>query len=487
MAVPTTDLDWVNYLARRHDAEKPELEAYDRYYEGTQPLTYMHPDILREVKDRISPVIIAWPQLIVDSVEERLDVEGFRTPDQEAADDDMWRVWQANELDEQSQLGHLDALTMRRSYVCVGSNEEDPDTPLVTVESPLEMFADIDPRTRKVRAALRRVIEEDSSARTNERYATLYLPDKTVWYQWTGEWTVEDVDEHNLGEVPVTPLVNRGRLTRTTRNTNGANSIRYGRSELAPVISLSDAANKQATDMMIASEFVALPLRGFWGITPADLVDQDGNRLTALQAIMGRLLTLADTDGKEFEFPGANLDNFVRTLDALSKMVAAIAGLPPHYLGYSSDNPASADGIRSAESRLVKRAERKQRAFGGSWERTMRLVRRFQTKDWDPKLQRLETIWRDASTPTDAQKADAAVKKFQAKIVTLRQTRQDLGYTPAQIKRMEQEDEEAAQRDPVAEIARGLADRVPVQPDAVPDTGIPGGSGQAPELVAASA
>jgi hypothetical protein len=55
----------------------------NRYYEGTQPLTYMHPDILREVKDRISPVIIAWPQLIVDSVEERLDVEGFRTPDQD--------------------------------------------------------------------------------------------------------------------------------------------------------------------------------------------------------------------------------------------------------------------------------------------------------------------------------------------------------------------------------------------------------------------
>ncbi|ALG06842.1 phage portal protein [Kibdelosporangium phytohabitans] len=468
MAVPSTDLEWVNYLARRHDAEKPELEAYDRYYEGTQPLTYMHPEILREVQDRISPVIIAWPQLIVDSVEERLDVEGFRTPDQESADDDLWRVWQSNDLDEQSQLGHLDALTMRRAYVCVGSNEDDEDTPLVTVESPLEMFADVDPRTRKVRAALRRVVEEDSSARTNERYATLYLPDRTVWYQWSGEWKVEDVDEHRLGEVPVTPLVNRGRTTRMVRNARG-NAIRYGRSELAPVIPLADAANKQATDMMIASEFVALPLRGFWGITPEDLVDQDGNRITALQAIMGRLLTLADTEGKQFEFPGASLDNFVKTLDSLAKMVAAIAGLPPHYLGHAADNPASAEGIRSAESRLVKRAERKQRAFGGAWERTARIVRRFQEGDWDPALRRLETIWRDASTPTEAQKADATVKKFQAKIITLRQAREDLGYTDPQITRMEKDDEKEAQRDPVAEIARGLADRVPVsEPDIPP-------------------
>jgi hypothetical protein len=463
VSLPTDEQGWVNYLARRHDAEMAELEMLDRYYEGTQPVSYMHPEILREVADRIRPVIIAWPQLVVDSVEERLDVEGFRLPDEEEADDDLWRVWQSNDLDETSQLGHVDALVMRRSYVVVGTNESDPDTPLVTVESPLEVFHDVDPRTRKVRAALRRVGEEDIAGGVLQRYATLYLPDVTVWYQWDGGWKETNRDQHKLGEVPVVPLVNRARLRAARRSTQtGVVRLRYGTSELAPILPLSDAANKLATDMMVAGEFVAIPLRGLFGIGPEDLVDEQGNRLTALQAIMGRLLTIADTEAKAFEFAASQLSNFHGAVEALARLVASIAGLPPHYLGISTQNPASADAIRSAESRLVKRAERKQRAFGGAWELVMRLVRRFQSGEWDPRLARLETIWRDASTPTVAQAADAVVKKHAEGIITTRQAREDLGYTDAQIARMEADEEAAARRDPLQQlVVRDAAGREP--------------------------
>lgn len=493
MPVPTEPSDWLLYLGKRHDAEIPELEAYDRWYEGTQPVAYMHPEIWREVSDRIKPVILAWPQLVVDTVEERLDVEGFRVPvtgrdrrnaepnadhDEDtpegAADQDLWRVWQANDLDEQSQMAHTDALVMRRSYVCVGSNEDDRDTPLVTVESPMEVFADIDPRTRQVRAALRRILEEDSYARVNERYATLYLPNSTIWYRWDGGWLQEDRDDHNLGVVPVQPLTNRPRLRRGVRLQTGEVAIRFGRSELHSVLPLANSANKIATDMMLASEFVALPLRGFWGIGPDDLVDQHGNKLTALQAIMGRLLLLKDADGKQFEFPGANLSGFHTTLAELARMVASLAGLPPHYFGLNTDNPASADAIRSAESRLVKRAERKQRLFGGPWERVMRLVRRFQDGDWDPRLRQLETIWRDPSTPTVAQAADAAVKLYTTQprpIVPLHMTREKLGFTATEITRMEAEDAKAAAQDPVAAIARGLADPTGADPAATAPAG----------------
>jgi hypothetical protein len=105
----------------------------------------------------------------------------------------------------------------------------------------------------------------------------------------------------------------------------------------------------------------------------------------------------------------------------------------------------------------VKRAERKQRAFGGSWEKVMQLVRRFQSGDWDPALKQLETDWRDASTPTVAQAADASVKKFQAGITSKPQARRDLGYTDVQIARMEADDEKAAAADPVGQLTRNLA------------------------------
>lgn len=440
MALPDTDADWVDYLAKSHDRELPDLQALDRYYEGTQPLSYMQPEILREVEDRIRPVIIAWPQLVVDAVEERLDVEGFRLPDEDAADDDFWRVWQANNLDEETQLGRVDALVMRRSYMAVGTNEAASDTPLVTVESPLEMYAAIDPRTRQPRAALRRTADRDAYDRVTDRYATLYLPNRTVWYEWSGgTWKETDRDEHHLGEVPVVPLTNRARL-----------ADRYGRSELSrSMLSLSDSANKIATDMMLAAEFVALPLRGILGIGPDDLVDEQGNQLSAVQVIMGKLLTLPGTeDGPEvkpWQWDQASLSNFHDSINQLAKLVASISGIPPHFLGFTTDNPASADAIRSSESRLVKRAERKQTPFGGTYEQTMRLVRRFQTggEKVDPRLLRLETMWRDASTPTRAQAADAVVKLLAEGAITKRQAREDLRYTQAQIARMEQEDAEA--------------------------------------------
>jgi hypothetical protein len=458
--VPTSDWsddDWISYLSKRHDAEMEELEDLNTYYEGRQPLTYMHPEVFREVSDRIAPVIVNWPLVVVGAVEERLDVEGFRLPDEDGDEVDLWADWQANDMDEQSQLGIVDALVMRRSYTAVGTNEDDPDSPLITAESPLEMFADPDPRTRKVRAALRRVQVPATFARETERIATLYRPNATVWLDWKdGSWKVVDRDDHNLGVVPVVPLVNRGRLSIGRKSDKFS---RIGQSELDPVIPLSDAACKQATDMMIAAEFVALPLRGLLDVSPEDLTDAAGNQLTAVQMLMKKLLLIPNADGaKPFDFPAASLANFHDSISSLARLVASIAGLPPDYMGLSTENPPSAESRLAGEIRLVKRAERKQRAFGGSYEQVMRLVDRFKTGDWDPKLKQLETRWRDASTPTVAQSSDAAVKKRQAGIISNRQAQMDLGYTDATIRRMTAELEEEADREPLGQIARTMAD-----------------------------
>lgn len=482
MALPTTPDEWLNYLSIRHDAELPVLEELNRYYEGEQPLMYMHPEIWREVSDRIKPVIIGWPQLVVDAVEERLEVEGFRLPEEDGEDTNLWKVWQSNDMDEQSQMGRVDALVMKRSYITVGTNEADADTPLITAESPLEMFADVDPRTRKERAALRRVVDDSTYAREQERSAALYLPNVTIWYGYGDNgWKEQDRDEHNLGQPPVVSLVNRGRLSSArTRDNLSPQRSRYGRSELSQIIPISDAANKIATDMMLAAEFVALPVRGFFGIGPDDLKDQDGNKLTAYQALLKRFLTLpmgADEGAKEFSFAGANLGGFHDSLNALARLVASLSGLPPDYLGLATDNPPSAESRLAGEIRLIKRAERKQTPWGGGYERMGRLVKRFQEGDWDPKYKMLETRWRDPSTPTVAQTADAAIKKYtappgQRPIVTLRQTREDLRYTDAQIRRMEAEDDatdaKAAALDPVGVIARNPVFQQPGAPQSEP-------------------
>ncbi|MEV5138437.1 phage portal protein [Streptomyces syringium] len=439
-----SELEWLKHLIKCHDEEKRELKLLDLYYEGAQPLSYMAPELLAELDERVRQVVVNWPQLVADSIEERLDVEGFRFPGEAAADAELWRIWQANNLDEQSQQGHLDALVMKRSYVVVGADEAAPLTPLITVESALDMHVERDPRTRRVAAAVKRWSEDGETGRKVD-HATLYLPNATVWFvKDSGEW-VEDPeferDDHELGEVPVVVLANRGRL-----------KCQGGVSEYKAVIPLSDAACKIATDMMVSAEYHATPRRVAFGFGEEDFVDESGRRVSAFSRIIGRMWATerhrgAGPDGGAdvVQFPEASLGNFHDTINQLARLVASLAGLPPHFLGYATENPTSADAIRSSESRLVKRAERKQRAWGGAWEQVMRLALRIRDGAWDDDARSLETLWRDASTPTIAQKADAATKLFTAKIVPLRQTREDMGYTQAQIERMEQQDAEAAE------------------------------------------
>ncbi|MGW5582868.1 phage portal protein [Streptomyces sp. NPDC003857] len=436
-----TELDWLKHLISCHDKELPELKRLNSYYEGRQPLSYMAPELQAELQETVRQVVINWPRLVVDSVEERLDVEGFRLPGQAESDAELWRIWQANYMDEQSQQGHLDALVMGRAYVMIGARENDPATPLITVESPLDVFAEFDPQTREVRAAVKRWREDGDDGKKVD-HATLYLPAATVWWvKEAGEW-IEDPererDDHEIDEVMVEVLANRPRL----KCPNGV-------SELMDVIPLSDAACKIATDMMVSAEYHATPRRVAFGFGEEDFVDADGRRVSAFSRIIGRMWATEKNrkeDGADvIQFQEASLSNFHETIKQLAMLVASLAGMPPHFMGQSTTNPPTADGIRSAESRLVKRAERRQRGNGGTWERVQRKVLRLKDGDWSPDSRSLETIWRDASTPTVAQSADAAVKKFQAGIVPLRQTREDLGYTQAQIERMEEQDEKAAQ------------------------------------------
>lgn len=457
-----SDEEWAVYLTRCLERDRPVLQELNGYYEGSQKLSYMHPEVLAELGSHLRQVVINWPRLVVDSLEERLDIEGFRfsasgdstTEDDNAgdADENLWRIWQANNMDEASQQAHVDALVMKRAFITVGTDEDDPETPKVTAESPLQMYADFDPGTRKVRAALKRWHERDPlTYGIKEQYATLYLPDRTVWYEFKTPTSFKKVheDAHMMGVVPVAPLVNRGRILDPA-----------GVSELMDIIPISDAACKIASDMMVSAEYHAMPRRWALGMGEEDFQDEKGNKISPWKRLAGHLWATAKTkqdDGVELgQFPEATLNNFHETINILAKLCASMGALPPHFLGMDTQNPASADAIRSAESRLVKRAERKHRPFGGGAEQAMRIVLRILDGDWDPKAKSLETLWRDPATPTYAQKADAVVKLHAAGILPTAQAREDLGYTSVQRARMEQMDEEeVGQLSPLDMISAG--------------------------------
>jgi len=332
----------------------------------------------------------------------------------------------------------VDALALRRSYAIVGANDVDEATPIVTAESALEVYAKHDPRTRQVIAAVKRWEEHAGADHAPVKQAMLYLPDARIQYeQQKGAWVEVDRDVHELGEVLVVPIANKPRL----RHIDGT-------SELRSVIPVSDAACKIASDMMVSAEYHAMPRRWATGMSRDDFADEQGQPLGALSSLAGRLWTneSSGNDVKFGQFPEAQLSNFHETLNTLARLVAALSGLPPAFLGLATDQPPSADAIRASEARLVKRAERRQRAFGEAWERVMRLALLVRDGDLDPRTRGLETVWRDPATPTYAQKADAVVKLHAAGLLPTEQAWEDLGYSAAQRARMRTMQDDALTR-----------------------------------------
>lgn len=409
-----TDQETLAALLDKIDTHLPRLERLDRYYQGKHRLEALGLALPPEM-ERLRTVI-NWPALAVDSLEERLDVEGFQLGGATSADERLWDWWQANDLDEESSLAHLDALVYGRAYVTVSRGASAGDPPVITVESPRTMAVTIDPATRAVAAAAR-VFERDEAQQPSG--VVLYLPGRNVTYRRSnGVWRAAETARFALQETAVVPLVNRARLAH-----------RHGVSEMRDVMGLADAACRSLTNLQGAQELLAMPQNIFFGVEKNDFVDQNGNPLPTWEAYLGRMKALANENAKAIQLPGADLRNFTEVINHYARLVASVTGLPPHFLGMSTDNPASADAIRSAEARLVKRAERRARALGEAWERVMRLALRFVGDD-DTAARRLETVWRDPSTPTYAAKADAVVKLFQAGIIPQEAAWEQMGWSP---------------------------------------------------------
>jgi hypothetical protein len=403
-----------------------------QYYDATYRLKTVGLSTPPEM--RCLTAAIGWPRMYLDSLEERLDVEGFRLAGKSDSIEEMHDWWQANGLDEESGLAHLDALIYGRSYVTVAAPGpgDEPGVPIIRVESPLNMYAETDPRTRRVTRAVRLY---QRPGEVMYQWATLYLPDVTVPLKHEGgSWQLDGkIVRHKLGVVPVVPIYNRERL-----------ADRDGRSEITPELrSFTDAAARTMMNMQAAAELMAVPQRILFGVNAEDLIDPETG-VSTLDTYLARIIALENEAGKAFQFTAAELRNFTEVLDQLAKHVASYTGLPPQYLSFQSDNPASAEAIKSSESRLVKKCERKQRMYGGSWEQVMRLADQVIKGSVDVELNRLETMWRDPATPTFASKADAVTKLYAngQGIIPKERARIDLGYTNDERAEMKEWDED---------------------------------------------
>jgi hypothetical protein len=427
------ELALINVLRADMMRDRWALQLRDAYFNGEQLVRDLGISIPPQLKGLHT--VIGWPRVGVESLEERLDLEAFRWADGSDSSE-LDEIADANDLFDESSLAHLDALVYGREYLAIGSGDCDGDCPpLISAESPLDMTLMWDARLRMGTAALRECAADTYiESGPEERMLVLYLPDQTVMClpSEDGGWEVIDRDIHNLGIVPVVRMANRQRT-----------ADRVGKSEITPeVMSITDAACRRLMGMEVAAEFFGAPQRYILGASESAFQDAEGNAKSAWETYIGRVLALErDEDGNVptvGQFAAHDPTAMTRIIDLYARIMSSQFGLPPHMLGYTTDNPASADAIRSTEAKLVKRSERRIRRFGAAWQQAMRLA--LWVRDGEPpeKTRRIETVWRNPATPTVAAQVDATVKLVQAGVLPADSdvTLEMAGFTEAQRKRV---------------------------------------------------
>lgn len=414
-------------LARRLDerliARAAEIDLFNQYYEGRHRLGFATPKFREAFGNVFKELADNWCDLVVDAVEERLNVEGFRIGDELAGDKEAWGLWQRNGFDAASQVCHTEALVHGIAYVMVGPDEADGAR--LTVEHPSQVIVATDSGDRRRRvAAWKRYTDEW----TGEHRAALWLPGRVVRFSAPAmvggqhdrlQWKLRgDGPENNqIGAVPIVPFPNRPRL------------LAEGRSEIARVIPVQDAVNKTIADMLVTAEYYGMPQRWATGLElPTD--PETGNPIDPYaDPHMRRFFYSEDPDTKVGQFPAADLHGFVSVVEMLVQHIASQTRTPPHYF-YLGGNFPSGESIKSAETGLVAKARRKMRHFGEAWEEVMRLAGRVAgLSQLDNPAQ--EVIWGDPESRTEGEHVDAVLKR-QALGVPTEQLWEDLGYTPQQ-------------------------------------------------------
>lgn len=413
-------------LEAKLSAQQRECKLPEDYYDGKHRLAFATDRYRQTFGSLFSALAVNWCRPAVDSLVERLRIDGFDWDDEDG-NKEAREIWEDNNLVVGSRLIHSEAVKCGKAYALVeptGSGQ----SPNIYPEHPSQMVVGHPAGNWRVReAALKKWLDDDGYL-----YATLYLPDKIYKLRSqqraqatagrTVNWQEREAAINNpLGVVPVIPFYNNPTM------------LHLGVSELVDAMPINDAINKLIADMLIDSETLAFVQRVLIG---AELPrDAEGNLLPGaeIRAIRSKVWDLpAGTEVQELR--GADLNGYVEPIGMLIRIFSVITGLPPHYLVGEVVN-AAGDALKIAETRLVKKAEGRHDDFGDPWGDATRVAFLAKGDTKRAAHQRGKPVWGDAEQKSDAERTDAAIKQ-RALAVPLEVTWRLLGFSPDQIQQM---------------------------------------------------
>ncbi|MEU1919350.1 phage portal protein [Streptomyces albogriseolus] len=402
---PGEPLWWVDRLWKQLAERRRYADLMRQYYSGNHPLPMIQekarPGFQRLLKQSRSNYV----GLVVDATAERLQIDGFRLGQEKLGDQELWRIWQANAMDADSDLQLTEAVKVGRSFALVAPNPDDESTPLITAEDATQAIVAYESGSRRERRAGLKTFVDDW---TGDVWTTLFVDGLIFKYRAPApqagavtdpRWEPREVrgeDWPARNELDVVPLV---------EIPNRPDLLGEAHSEIEDVLDIQDRINKTLIDRMMAQEFSAFRQRWMTGYEVP--VDENGQPIEPFKAAVDRLWVIEDEGVKVGEFSATDLRPYLDSIESDVQHMAARTRTPAQYLLGKLSN-VNGETLKATESGLVAKVRQRQRPLGEGEEEVARLALRAAGDDRD--LSALEVIWRNPEFRTEGELVDALVK-----------------------------------------------------------------------------
>lgn len=341
------DLYGIDYLRRKLGGKDTRVRLRYSYYD-MKHVTFdfgisTPPDLRRWMST------LGWCAKAVDSLADRLQFDRFKNDNFE-----LETIYNMNNPDTLFDSAILSALISSCAFIYI--TEDEGGYPRLQVLDGSRATGIIDPFTGLLKEGYAVIEEDDMHTPRKVAYLT---PGKTEIYQYSGEMqetkTLLDVVDNPADFPLLVPIIYRPDAARP-----------FGHSRISRAcMSIVGSAMRTVKRSEIAAEFYSFPQKFVIGLS------DDAEAVDKWRAAMSSMIFFTkDEDGDSptlGQFNQQSMGPHIEQLKMFASLFAGETGLTLDDMGFTTDNPSSAEAIKASHETLKLMARKAQRNFGSGF------------------------------------------------------------------------------------------------------------------------
>ena len=432
----TAQIAYLRWLASEDHAAQTLLRTVREYAGGQQP-TYLT-DRQKEfigLKKATAAYLYKHNlcQLVIDTLAERLSVEGFaptrKRARAEATDGgpttiEEWASewWEANRADALQDDVHETAIRDGAVYLIVDwdGDEGRPRWSLNLAfdgTTGVRVYQDANTNAMLFAAKRWQVYDPIATENNGRTRVTLYYPDRVEKYisakdanQGIGgtQWEAYRDAEQEPWPIP---------WTDATGKPLGCAVIEFANpcgSEITQLMPLQDMLNKADLDLIACTDSAGFRILYAAGL--AKVIGSDGNEVP-ITLSPGHMIRMESPDAKLGAIEPTDPKLLIESCKYWIESVAGVSRTPQYLFQVPGGTPPSGESLKQQETGLIHKAERRQRVFGNSWEDVIYLSAKLHNLYLPGQvvdIERLSVEWASAqefADPLGEDQAEALIVK----------------------------------------------------------------------------